>query len=517
MRPLLKRAYGTTLTCDKTPATVVSTLRVATAECVSCRTQLRLFPHALVSFLRRVDRGGQRAWLACPEGHLQIGDSASHSECTECAKRIDPKMSYTSGRLTECPYCGERATLADLAKNGLGWEIALVQRASANRREITPPRNRELSQAEDGWKRILRLGTIPRAGETRVLLNHGFRSWDDCYPSRQQAVLAELLETIEKATTDRRTQHALRVTIAGAAEMAGHLSRWDRRYLKSYEAMAGHRFNFTTLACEPNVWGAGLFGRGTVRRRITALVKATEWYRSEVGRVRVDGPIPSTRRRYRLPARLAARVVCGSSSRIILPDQSADVIWTDPPYHDDVQYDQLSIPLRAWAGLPSGLLTESAVARTVRDKGYRISLTQVFRECRRVLKPDGHLLLSYANREPKAWIALFASLHDAGFRPCGYEVVQSDNETDHGKRGIRACTMDILLDLVPKGLGERVVLYRPRARPTDDQARFLYDMGSIFIEATSNGKADWKADVMSLFHGSPFGSCRTGPHGDQLP
>ena len=150
MRPLLKRAYETTLTDEKTPAIVTSTLRVATAECASCRTRLRLFPHALVSFLQRVDRGGRRAWLACPEGHLQLGDSASHSECTECGRRIDPKVGYTSGRLTECPYCGEKATLADLAKNGLGWEIALVQRASANRREITPPKQQR-AEPSRGW------------------------------------------------------------------------------------------------------------------------------------------------------------------------------------------------------------------------------------------------------------------------------------------------------------------------------------------------------------------------------
>ena len=55
--------------------------------------------------------------------------------------------------------------------------------------------------------------------------------------------------------------------------MAGLLSRWDRYYLKSYESMAGHRFNFTTFATEPNVLGANwgtteAIEQNQVRRRL---------------------------------------------------------------------------------------------------------------------------------------------------------------------------------------------------------------------------------------------------------
>ena len=54
---------------------------------------------------------------------------------------------------------------------------------------------------------------------------------------------------------------AISIAIIGSAEMAGHLSHWDRYYLKSYESMAGHRFNLTTFAVEPNVWGTVSSGR----------------------------------------------------------------------------------------------------------------------------------------------------------------------------------------------------------------------------------------------------------------
>ena len=43
-----------------------------------------------------------------------------------------------------------------------------------------------------------------------------------------------------------------------------------------------------------------------------------------------------------------------------LPSRSADLVLTDPPYHDDVQYDELSLPLRAWSRLSTKKLINEA-------------------------------------------------------------------------------------------------------------------------------------------------------------
>jgi adenine-specific DNA methylase len=76
-------------------------------------------------------------------------------------------------------------------------------------------------------------------------------------------------------------------------------------------------------------------------------------------------------------------------------------------------------------------------------------LTQVLAEVRRILRPTGHLLLSYANRNPRAWADLFAALQQAGLQSVGHAIVHSENEHDYTKRAVRACTHDLLLDLTP--------------------------------------------------------------------
>src|SRR5690606_19529261 len=136
-----------------------------------------------------------------------------------------------------------------------------------------------------------------------------------------------------------------------------------------------------------------------------------------------------------------------------VPDATFDAVVTDPPYHDDVSYAELSDLFRAWAGLTTGTLKGDAIVRRGSGAGggtaaYQALLTDIFTEVHRTLRPGGHLILSYANREPAAWVALLQALQDAGFRTAGYAVVHSENELDHSKAGRRACNLDVLIDLV---------------------------------------------------------------------
>ena len=49
-----------------------------------------LFPHALVSLVRRKEKGHPGAFLACPDGHVFLGQSSGIQRCPECALAVDP-------------------------------------------------------------------------------------------------------------------------------------------------------------------------------------------------------------------------------------------------------------------------------------------------------------------------------------------------------------------------------------------------------------------------------------------
>ena len=473
---LLRAAYGTEHS-DGTPAMIAHTLRVAVGSCLTCSESIKLFPYALLTLRKRSTRDSLRGWLACRAGHLFEGDPKRGSACPECSANVDPAARYTLGRSTMCPHCGHGQKISDLAEVGpLSWEVALVQRVSEGRQEIVTPSPAEISQADDErWSPVLDLGLIAAGPESRVLLRHGFRKWQDCYPARQRAVMEELLKAC-RCVQDSKVANALSLAAVGTAEMAGYLSRWDRKYLKAYEAMAAHRFNFTTFASEPHVWGAGV-GRGTFRKRVAALGRAASWMGTNVPALKAEGPLKSKRRRGRIPQGVDIRVVEGSSVRMLLTQRSADLILTDPPYHDDVQYRELSALFRAWAGL--AVDGRDAVAHFGRDPDYERVLHEAFRECNRVLKPNGRMLITFANRSYAAWAALFAALATASFVAVGFEVVHAENETDLAKRGVSSCKYDLVLELVRKEDSSEFSVHQRRARHDDDEeTEFLTRLGS---------------------------------------
>lgn len=524
-------AYGTVLS-DGTPGLVTHTFRVAVAPCTHCGTRQRIFPHALVTLTSRVERKLPEAFLACPSGHLFKGRRDRIASCPTCDRVTDPAQVYTPRRVVTC-QCGEQDRLeARASASGLDWEVVLVERAGGGRRELALPTagERTAATALQAQPRMS-LGTIPAGQETAVLRRHGFSRWEDLYPRRQRAMVERLLELATGCSTDEKVVAALRLAIVGSTEMAGHLSRWDRYYLKSYESMAGHRFNFTTLPVEPNVWGTTTSGRGTTLRRLVQLVKAAEWLREHTGgQLKVQGPLHAGAAT--VPALLGedidgrplerpdVLVVAGSSQRQLLPSGSVDLVLTDPPYHDDVQYAELSQPLQAWAGLaapePGGdAVVNRATGQLVADGSYTALLTSIFRESARLLREDGHLIFSYANRDPQAWVQLLEALQSAGLRAAGCTVVHSENETDHAKRNVRACTLDLLFDLVPVSSRE-VMKHRPELGAGAEQ-EFLAIVAD-YVLSVGELASGWQTEFLEVVSNAEFlRPQRRSPRGSEAP
>ena len=109
-----------------------------------------------------------------------------------------------------------------------------------------------------------------------------------------------------------------------------------------------------------------------------------------------------------------------------LPKNSIDVIITDPPYGSNVQYLELS---QFWYMWNSDLYDlskidhelEAIVNRKLTHKKnkthstYEQNLFRVFKECYRVLKKDGKMVMTFNNKSLNSWLALLFSIFRAGF------------------------------------------------------------------------------------------------------
>lgn len=116
------------------------------------------------------------------------------------------------------------------------------------------------------------------------------------------------------------------------------------------------------------------------------------------------------------------------SSELPIPDESVDLVLTDPPYGGNVQYGELSAFWLAWIydelGISKEYVTdltgEILVQRKNRIKAktyqtYYEGLHKVYSECFRVLKKGQPLVFTFNSKDAKVWLAVLKAVIDAGF------------------------------------------------------------------------------------------------------
>jgi adenine-specific DNA methylase len=331
--------------------------------------------------------------------------------------------------------------------------------------------------------------TIPDGLETGILRRAGFTRWLDVMPPRQLLTLLAAADVVDTLDVSEPVRARLRLALCGAVEMAGYLSRWDRYYPKAFEAMANHRFPALGLACETNLLGGR--GRGTIPRRFAASVAAARWSSEHLDVPHAARMRNAAHRRGRLGA--GPLVVCGSSERQLPAAETVDLVITDPPYFDDVQYAELASLLLAWARalgvVPATVeldLRAEAVVNHTRGSGaeeYRSLLTRVFTETARTLKADGRVLITFHNTDIRAWWALASALASASLGVVATAVSEAENATDHPKRNRRSFTKDLVLECARTPVSAAPV--REVGTAGDQQALELQAIGRVIATCGS--------------------------------
>ncbi len=113
----------------------------------------------------------------------------------------------------------------------------------------------------------------------------------------------------------------------------------------------------------------------------------------------------------------SSMVSTGSATRLNLPDNSIDYVFTDPPFGENIYYADLNQIIEAWHGVFTDVSSEAIIDR-VRDKGlhqYQSLIRRAFSEYFRVLKPGRWMTVVFSNSRAAVWNAIQLSLQQAGF------------------------------------------------------------------------------------------------------
>jgi len=155
-------------------------------------------------------------------------------------------------------------------------------------------------------------------------------------------------------------------------------------------------------------------------------------------------------------------LIQGSSAELNIPSRSVDHVVTDPPYFDSVQYSDLAAFFRVWLKhlLPAEVNWDySADAAAVNqhsdgDSQYEAVLSEIFKECHRIIKNDnGRLIFTFHHQNPEGWAELTVALKKARFFLINRYVIHSENQSSVHISNQNALVHDVILVLGKKNLG----------------------------------------------------------------
>jgi len=102
---------------------------------------------------------------------------------------------------------------------------------------------------------------------------------------------------------------------------------------------------------------------------------------------------------------------------LLIPKNSIDYIFTDPPFGDNLMYSELNFLWEAWLRVFTNNKPEAVINKT-QGKGlaeYQRLMEACFKEYYRVLKPGRWMTVEFHNSKNKVWIAIQEALLRAGF------------------------------------------------------------------------------------------------------
>jgi adenine-specific DNA methylase len=476
---------------------ITHVIRVRVAACPNCAVPIYVFRDPLVSLLSR--RANEKlAYFGCHAcGELSVRKkTAEKFKCDSCGQYSALQKPKTNSAKPEvcCPHCKVDAELSFLLDGTPIWKPVLVKDRQFSAGTITSSLRQVMENdlvediAAKPEESALKL-PIPIGVETRHLLRSGFRYWSDLYTHRQIQTLLTAIQQVETLDYPSSVKTRLRLAVLGACEMAGYLCRWDRTHPKTFEAIANHRYSRCTVVTETNLLSP--IGRGTIPRRLDAALKGLQWLQERSGPFRTTiAPSTATRRRLNRGA-LVAR---GNSGRQLLQDGSAQLVLTDPPYHDDIQYGELARLFHVWlslvAPIPSVAEQMEAVPNPIRGTNtarYEQIIKECLSESRRTLTSSGRLIMTFHNNKLEAWTALRNALVRSKFAIVGLATVRAENAADHSKRNKRAFLCDLVIECIPspkRSNGEKIPLSVAGSNNTK-QRRNLLAVGLALAETVN--------------------------------
>jgi len=303
------------------------------------------------------------------------------------------------------------------------------------------------------------------------LWNYGMMTWNQYFDERQMLALCTFMINIKKTCStipDKSQQRIISTYLAFVlAKRVGHACfgvRWNTGGEKPEHALSMRRTALSYNFAESNPFA------------------------------RINGStvnmIQSTFRSIEFIQRLRTSATCENRSVTDTSEKQYDLIITDPPYGDDVQYGELSEFLYVWAyrvlsehyDLPPRIpldedYCESQGRFSSKEKAkafFGSGLKKSFKAMNAKLKDDGLLVVFFAHSSTEVWNQFLAAVQGARFRIVSSYAIHTELETNVLARNTVSFMSSIMV-ACRKITGESVRFFEDLIPQIDDRVKKTLD------------------------------------------
>jgi len=168
----------------------------------------------------------------------------------------------------------------------------------------------------------------------------------------------------------------------------------------------------------------------------------------------------------------------------LVPTESIDYIFTDPPYGSNIIYSDLSLIWEAWLGQFTNTVKEAVVHRRKKENPTTLAtyaglMRQSFAEMYRALKPDRWASVIFHNTDDRVWRAIQQAVLDVGFEMVNALAFDKQQGSFKQITAEGAANFDIVLNLHKPVQGPAGVATRPAA----DVDTFIFERVEHFLQS----------------------------------
>ncbi|MHA1992904.1 MAG: DNA methyltransferase [Candidatus Hodarchaeales archaeon] len=491
----IKKWYKTFCPECKNNADIIYTHWVKSLPCPTCNSNIPMFRNFLVGYL------ANEAIVYCPSCHAVFSSNkplTSEISCPDCNNKFKTSSGYRKGRkILECPDCGDLIKILNTTqsrKAPLSSKPFAIEGFCSHCANDSDP-NSDLSkskfkfikkvsqedlnlyeEAEEQWQNLSDQYLWPKEDisigvTTKVLLNHNYSKWADLFNSRQLLTLSLILDYIKDIEEDN-LQEMLLAAFLNLLNHNNTFTRYSPKGQKVEGIFSRHDFHPLSTYAENNVWGTR-YGRGTWIKCLKRLLKGKEYNHTPYN-FEYSSKDASTRKRHKvMVGKIDGRIhngeiedfpnqksnlllLCQDSEKIPLFPNGIDLIISDPPYADNVNYSELSDFLYVWIRLilkkkyPIFVPVETpkleeAIEAKNRNTDYYLKLANIFSNCKRQLSPDGVFVFTFHHADPDTWFKLADLIEQSGFSVKKTHALQSEALNVLNIQNKKAVSYDLII------------------------------------------------------------------------